>query len=70
MEPAAGRLLVVAATHSAPMRAFVASAFGNDSGEPDHLEQIRILVEDDRAVVRFRDHRVRMHVPARLPSWM
>lgn len=69
VEPA-GRLLVVAATHSAPMRAFVASVIGNDPGEPDHLEQIRILVEDDRATVRFRDHRVRMHVPARLPSWI
>jgi broad specificity phosphatase PhoE len=45
------RLLVVAATHSAPMRAFLAAAIGSDPGEPDNLEEIRVVVEDDRATV-------------------
>lgn len=48
----------------------VVAAIGNDPGEPDHLEQIRMLVENDRAVVRFRDHSVRIARPARLPSSM
>jgi broad specificity phosphatase PhoE len=64
------RLLVVAATHSAPMRAFLAAAIGSDPGEPDNLEEIRVVVEDDRATVRFRDRCTQVRVPTRLPPWI
>lgn len=64
------RLLVVAATHSSPMRAFLAAVIGSDPGEPDNLEDIRVLVEGDRATVRFRGRCNRVEVPARLPPWI
>lgn len=66
----AGRLLVVAATHSSPMRAFVASAIGSDPGEPHNLEAVRVLVDSHTATVRFRDHSVRLRIPNQLPAWV
>lgn len=64
-------LLVLVATHSAPMRAFVATALGADPGEPHNLEDIRVRVEPDgAAVVRFREHVIPMSVPAHLPPWI
>jgi hypothetical protein len=65
------RLLVVAATHSAPMRAFVATALGEDPGEPHNLEDIRVQVRPDgTATVTFREHVVGMQVPPHLPPWI
>ncbi len=67
----AGRLLVVAATHSAPMRAFVAAAIGRDPGEPRNLEAVRAHVDaDDTATIRFRDHSASLKMPSHLPPWV
>ncbi len=64
-------LLVLVATHSAPMRAFIATALGTDPGEPDNLEDIRILVRpDDSTTVTFRGETVAMTVPPQLPPWI
>lgn len=64
-------LLVVVATHSAPMRAFLATALGEDPGEPHNLEGVRVRVEPDgAAVVRFRGHTITMRVPEHLPPWI
>jgi broad specificity phosphatase PhoE len=63
-------LLVLAATHSAPMRAFIATALGHDPGEPHNLEDIRVRVTDDgSATVQFRDDVVTMTAPPELPPW-
>ena len=66
------RLVVIASTHSAPMRAFAATAFGRDLGEPDHLEGVRILVHGDHAVatIRYRDLEIEAALPAQLPPWI
>ena len=59
------QLVVLAATHSAPMRAFVATALGADPGEPDNLEDIRVRVRpDDTATITFRDHEISDPDPA------
>jgi broad specificity phosphatase PhoE len=64
-------LLVLVATHSAPMRAFIATALGEDPGEPHNLEDIRVRVRPDAsATVTFREHVVEMTVPAHLPPWI
>ena len=64
-------LLVLVATHSAPMRAFAATALGADPGEPDNLEEIRIRVRPGGgATVTFREHVVEMTVPPHLPPWI
>jgi broad specificity phosphatase PhoE len=64
-------LLVVACTHSAPMRAFVATALGADPGEPDNLEDVRVRVRPDgAATVVFREHVVDARVPPQLPPWI
>ncbi|MDN5747270.1 MAG: hypothetical protein L0H64_01870 [Pseudonocardia sp.] len=64
-------LLVLVATHSAPMRAFVATALGADPGEPHNLEPVRVRVSTGgAATVRFRDHAVDMTVPPHLPPWI
>jgi broad specificity phosphatase PhoE len=64
-------LLVLVSTHSAPMRAFVATALGADPGEPHNLEDIRVRVEPDgAATVRFRGQEVAMTVPEHLPPWI
>ncbi len=65
------RLLVLVATHSAPMRAFVATALGTDPGEPHNLEDVRVRVEPDgAATVRFREHVIAMRIPDHLPPWI
>jgi broad specificity phosphatase PhoE len=65
------RLVVVAATHSAPMRAFIATALGEDPGEPHNLEDIRVRVRPDgTCTVTYREHVVEMTVPAQLPPWI
>ncbi|WP_132424365.1 hypothetical protein [Pseudonocardia endophytica] len=58
------------ATHSAPMRAFVASAIGSDPGEPHNLEAVRVHVDSEVATIRFRDHSTRLRLPHRLPAWV
>ena len=67
-----GRLVVIASTHSAPMRAFAATACGRDLGEPDHLEGVRVLVHGDRAAatVRYRDLEIEVAPPAQVPPWI
>jgi broad specificity phosphatase PhoE len=63
-------LLVLAATHSAPMRAFVATALGRDRGEPHNLEDIRVRVAADGcATVFFRDDVVAMAGIPATPPW-
>lgn len=63
-------LLVVGTTHSAAMRAFVATALGRDPGEPHNLEDVRVRVADDgSATVTFRDDAVAMTGPPDLPPW-
>jgi broad specificity phosphatase PhoE len=62
--------LTVVASHSGPMRALVAHAFGRDLGEPDNLEAVAIHVEGDRARVDFRGQRAHIAVPdAKEPAW-
>jgi broad specificity phosphatase PhoE len=65
------QLLVLVATHSAPMRAFIATALGHDPGEPHNLEDIRIRVRaGGGATVTFRGQTVEMTVPPHLPPWI
>lgn len=64
-------LLVIAATHSAPMRAFLATTLGEDPGEPHNLEDIRVRVHPDgSADVVFRGRTTAMTVPPHLPPWI
>lgn len=64
-------LVVLAATHSAPMRAFAATALGRDPGEPANLEDIRVRVDPGgRAAVTFRGETVTMQCPPPLPPWL
>jgi broad specificity phosphatase PhoE len=63
-------LVVLASTHSAPMRAFIATALGHDPGEPHNLEDIRVRVADDgSAAVLFRDDVVTMGAIPETPPW-
>jgi broad specificity phosphatase PhoE len=65
------RLLVLVATHSAPMRALVATALGSDPGEPDNLEDIRVRVRPDAtATLTFREHVIETRIPPHLPPWI
>jgi broad specificity phosphatase PhoE len=65
------QLLVLVATHSAPMRAFVATTLGSDPGEPHNLEDVRIRVRPDgAATVTFRGHRIVTRIPPELPPWI
>lgn len=65
------RLLVLASTHSAPMRAFVATALGSDPGEPHNLEDVRVQVRPDgTATITFREHRLPARIPPELPPWI
>lgn len=64
-------LLVVVATHSAPMRAFMATTLGLDPGEPHNLEDIRVRVHGDGGTaVTFRGTTTAIAVPAHLPPWI
>jgi broad specificity phosphatase PhoE len=68
---APANLLVVVATHSAPMRAFVATTIGEDPGEPHNLEDIRVRVRPGgAATVTFRGRSTEMTVPPHLPPWI
>lgn len=66
----AGEVAVVA-THSAPMRAFVVTCFGDDeAGEPENLEPIRVSARaDGTRTVRFRDRELTLDVTPPLPPW-
>jgi broad specificity phosphatase PhoE len=67
----AENLLVVVATHSAPMRAFLATTLGLDPGEPHNLEDIRVRVHGDGSTgVTFRGETTAMTVPEHLPPWI
>lgn len=64
-------LVVLVSTHSAPMRAFAATAIGDDPGEPENLEEIRVSVRaDGSATVRFREHTVEFDGAPDLPPWV
>ena len=64
-------LLVLVATHSAPMRAFIATTVGADPGEPHNLEDVRVRVREGGAVtVAFRGHTTETTVPPHLPPWI
>lgn len=64
------RLVVLVATHSAPMRAFLNSVLGRDPGEPENLEEIRVRVDaDGAATVAYRGERVPFTAPPPLPPW-
>ncbi|WP_098958310.1 histidine phosphatase family protein [Pseudonocardia sp. N23] len=65
----AGAELALVCTHSAPMRAFVATTFGEDLGEPENLEPIRLRVEDGEARVAFRDRSITTRIP-QPPAWI
>jgi broad specificity phosphatase PhoE len=63
-------LLVVATSHSGPMRAIVATAIGRDPGEPHNLEDVRIRVSaDGAATLSFRDEVVAFTELPTLPPW-
>ena len=69
--PAGDRpLLVVATSHSGPMRAIVATAIGHDPGEPHNLEDVRVAVSaDGAATLSFRDHVVAFAELPTMPPW-
>ena len=61
---------MVATTHSAPMRAVVASALGRDPGEPHNLEDVRVRVaRDGAATLTFRDDVVSFAALPTPPPW-
>jgi broad specificity phosphatase PhoE len=63
-------LLVVATSHSGPMRAIVATAIGHDPGEPHNLEDVRVVVSaDGAATLAFRDHVVPFGELPTMPPW-
>jgi broad specificity phosphatase PhoE len=63
-------LLVVATSHSGPMRALVATAVGRDPGEPDNLEEVRVQVDGEgAATLTFRDIVVPFEAVPALPPW-
>ena len=63
-------LLVVATSHSGPMRAVVATAVGRDRGEPANLEDVRVRVSaDGAATLTFRDDVVSFAELPTLPPW-
>ncbi|WP_433803275.1 histidine phosphatase family protein [Actinomycetospora sp. CA-084318] len=62
--------VALVSTHSGPMRAFVAAAIGRDPGEPENLEPVEVTLDGRLAEVVFREHRVVVEVPDRLPPWI
>jgi broad specificity phosphatase PhoE len=63
-------LLVVATSHSGPMRAIVATAIGHDAGEPHNLEDVRVAVSaPGAATLTFRDHVVPFAELPTMPPW-
>ncbi|MEJ2871093.1 histidine phosphatase family protein [Actinomycetospora sp. OC33-EN08] len=67
---AAKEEVALVSTHSGPMRAFVAAAIGRDPGEPENLEPVDVTLDGRLAEVVFREHRVVVEVPDRLPPWI
>jgi broad specificity phosphatase PhoE len=64
---------IVCATHSGPMRALAAWAFGHDPGEPYNAEEVRVKLRRSlkEALVTFRNRTQEVHVPlgAEWPDW-
>ncbi|MDQ3944304.1 MAG: histidine phosphatase family protein [Actinomycetota bacterium] len=70
----AGRgTVIVAATHSGPIRAFATWAHGYDPGEPYNLEEVVVSVKEGakEALVAYRNRVTEVHVPPmhELPKW-
>jgi len=65
--------MIVAATHSGPMRAFATWAHGYDPGEPYNLEEVVVSVKEGakEALVAYRNRVTEVHVPPlhELPTW-
>jgi len=71
---ASGRnAVIVAATHSGPIRAFATWAHGYDPGEPYNLEEVVVSVKEGarEALVAYRNRVTEVHVPPmhELPTW-
>jgi broad specificity phosphatase PhoE len=63
---------LVICSHSGPIRAIATQALGADPGEPDHLEELELILDPDgrRATIRFRGTVVDIDVPVTAePSW-
>ena len=72
--PESGRsAMIVAATHSGPIRAFATWAHGYDPGEPYNLEEVVVSVKEGakEALVAYRNRVTEVHVPPmdELPKW-
>jgi broad specificity phosphatase PhoE len=72
--PESGRnAVIVAATHSGPIRAFATWAHGYDPGEPYNLEEVVVSVKEGakEALVAYRNRVTEVHVPPlhELPTW-
>jgi broad specificity phosphatase PhoE len=70
----AGRsTVIVASTHSGPIRAFATWAHGYDPGEPYNLEEVVVSVKEGakEALVAYRNRVTEVHVPPmhELPIW-
>ena len=69
----AGNTVIVAATHSGPIRAFATWAHGYDPGEPYNLEEVVVSVKEGakEALVAYRNRVTEVHVPPmhELPTW-
>ena len=65
--------VIVAATHSGPIRAFATWAHGYDPGEPYNLEEVVVSVKEGakEALVAYRNRVTEVHVPPmdELPKW-
>ncbi|MGH8990460.1 MAG: histidine phosphatase family protein [Acidimicrobiia bacterium] len=72
--PESGRAaMIVASTHSGPIRAFATWAHGYDPGEPYNLEEVVVSVKEGakEALVAYRNRVTEVHVPPmdELPKW-
>jgi len=64
--PGSGRnTVIVASTHSGPIRAFATWAHGYDPGEPYNLEEVVVSVKEGakEALVAYRNRVTEVHVP-------
>jgi broad specificity phosphatase PhoE len=65
--------VIVASTHSGPIRAFATWAHGYDPGEPYNLEEVVVSVKEGakEALVAYRNRVTEVHVPPmdELPKW-
>jgi len=68
-----GNAVIVASTHSGPIRAFATWAHGYDPGEPYNLEEVVVSVKEGakEALVAYRNRVTEVHVPPmhELPTW-